>query len=110
MENEILTQVQEVYWVSYKVNLKRNMPQNILIKLTKIKTQRKKYLKHQEKQQIIYKGIPMRLTWTYTKLAGQKEWQDTFKAIKVKPTSKIILSGKDLIQIWRWNQNFMDNQ
>ena len=86
MENEIVTQVQEAHRVSYKVNLKRNMPQNILTKLTKIKHKGKIFKASREKQQIIYKGIPMRLTAELPAetLQARREWQDIFKVTKGK--------------------------
>ena len=37
MGEEITTQVQEAQRVPYRINLRRNMPRHILIKLTKIK-------------------------------------------------------------------------
>ena len=41
MEKEIVNQVQEAQRVPYRINSRRNTPRHILIKLTKIKTQRK---------------------------------------------------------------------
>ena len=41
MGKEIVTQVQEVHRVPYKINPWRNMPRHILIKLTKIKYKEK---------------------------------------------------------------------
>ena len=40
MEKEIVNQVQEAQRVPYRVNLRRNMPRHILIKLTKTKHKR----------------------------------------------------------------------
>ena len=37
MEKEIVDQVQEAHRVPYRINLRRNMPRHILIKLTKTK-------------------------------------------------------------------------
>ena len=37
MDKEIVNQVQEVQRVPYRINPRRNMPRNILIKLTKTK-------------------------------------------------------------------------
>ena len=37
IENEIVNQVQEAQRVPYNINLRRNMPRHILIKLTKTK-------------------------------------------------------------------------
>ena len=84
MENKIETQVQEAHRVPYTINLKRNMPQNILTKLTKIKHIGKLFKASREKQQIIYKGIPMRLTAELSAetLQARRKWQDIFKVTK----------------------------
>ena len=37
MGKEIVNQVQEAQRVSYRINLRRNMPRHVLIKLSKIK-------------------------------------------------------------------------
>ena len=75
MGKEIVNQVQEVQRVPYRINPRRNMPRHILIKLSKINA--KKNIKSSKgKQQITYKGIPIRLT---TDLSGEtlltrREW------------------------------------
>ena len=61
MGKEIVNQVQEAQRVPYRINPRRNTPRHILIKLSKIKY-KEKILKGKEKQQITYKGIPIRLT------------------------------------------------
>ena len=62
MGKEIVNQVQEAQRVPYRINPRRNMPRHILIKLSKIKYQEKIFKAAREKQQITYKGIPIRLT------------------------------------------------
>ena len=62
MGKEIVNQVQEVQRVPYRINPRRNMPRHILIKLSKIKYKEKLLKAAREKQQITYKGIPIRLT------------------------------------------------
>ena len=62
------------------------MPRHILIKLSKIKYKEKILKAPREKQQIKYKGIPIRLT---NDLSGEtvqarREWQDIFKVMKGK--------------------------
>ena len=47
--------------VQYKINLRRNMPRYILIKLSKIKYKEEILKAAREKQQITYKGIPISL-------------------------------------------------
>ena len=61
MGNEIVNQVQEVQRVPYKINPRRNTPRHILIKLSKIKYKEKILKAAREKQQITYKGIPIRV-------------------------------------------------
>ena len=53
-----------------------------------------------EKQQLTYKGNPIHLTADLPAetLQARREWQDIFKVLKgKKSTTKITLSGKDLI-------------
>ena len=61
MGKEVVTQVQEAQRVPYSINPRRNMPRHILIKLSKIKYKEKILKATREKQQITYKGIPIRL-------------------------------------------------
>ena len=59
-----------------------------------------------EKQQITYKGIPIRLTADLSTetLQARRVWQDILIVMKEKKvTTKIILSNKDHIQIQRRN-------
>ena len=61
MEKEIVNQVQEAQRVPYRINPRRNMPRHILINLSKIKYKEQILKAAREKQQITYKGIPIRL-------------------------------------------------
>ena len=62
MGKEIVNQVLEAQRVPYRINPRRNMPRHILIKLSKIKYKQKILKAAREKQQLTYKGIPIRLT------------------------------------------------
>ena len=62
MGKEIVNQVQEAQRVPYRIYPRRNTSRQILIKLSKIKYKEKIVKAAREKQQITYKGIPMRLT------------------------------------------------
>ena len=62
MGKKIVSQVQEAQRVPYRINTRRNMPRNMLIKVSKIKNKGKILKAAREKQQIAYKGIPIRLT------------------------------------------------
>ena len=50
MGKEIVNQVQEVQRVPYRINPRRNMPRNILIKLSKIKYKERVFKTTREKQ------------------------------------------------------------
>ena len=100
MEREICNQLQEAQRDLYRINPRRNM-QDILIKLTKTKHTQKRILKAaREKQQVTYKGNSICLTADLSAetLQARREWQDIFKGLKEKSTTKITVPRKDLIQ------------
>ena len=86
MGKEIATQVQEAQRVPYRVNPRRNMPRNILIKLSKIKYKEKILKAAREKRQITHEGIPIRITADPSAgtLQARREGQDIFKVMKGK--------------------------
>ena len=86
MGKKIVNQVQEAQRVPYRINPRRNTPRHILIKLPKIKYKQKILKAAREKQQIIYKGIPIKLTADLSgeTLQARREWQDIFKVMKGK--------------------------
>ena len=86
MEKEIVNQVQEAQRVSYRINSSRNMPRHIQIKLTKTKHKERILKAAREKQQVTYKGNPIRLTADLSAetLQARREWQDIFKVLKGK--------------------------
>ena len=86
MGKEIVNQVKEVQTVPHRIDPKRNTPRHILIKLSKIKYKENMLKTAREKQQIIYKGIPIRLTADLSAeaLQARREWQDIYKVMKGK--------------------------
>ena len=62
------------------------MPRHILIKLSKIKYKEKILEATRKKQQITYKGIPIKLAADFSAetLQARREWQDIFKVLKGK--------------------------
>ena len=86
MEKEIVNQVQEAQRVLYRINPKRNTPRHIIIKLTKTKHKERILKASREKQQVAYKGNPIRLTayLSAETLQARGEWQDIFKILKGK--------------------------
>ena len=84
------------------------MARHILIKLTKTKHKERILKAAREKQQVTYKGNPIRLTAAISveTLQARGEWQDIFKEEREKSTTKITVPSKDLIQnVWR-NKKF----
>ena len=67
-------------------NPRRNTPRHIVIKLAKIKNKEKLLKAARGKQQITYKGIPIRLTADFPAetLQDRREWHDTLKVMKGK--------------------------
>ena len=62
MEKETVNQVQEAQRVPYRINPRRNTPRDILIKLIKTKHKERILKAARERQQVTYKGNPIRLT------------------------------------------------
>ena len=83
MGKEIITQVQETQRVPNRINLRRNTPRHILIKLTKIK-HKEQILKAAREKQITHKGIPIRITadLSIETLQARREWEDILKVMK----------------------------
>ena len=76
------------------------MPRHRLIKLKKTKHKERILQTAREKQQVTYKGSPIYLTadLSAATLQARREWQDIFKGLKEKSTTKITVPRKDLIQ------------
>ena len=96
MGKEIVNQVQEAQRVPYRINPRRNTTRHILIKLSKIKYKEKILKAAREKQQITYKGIPIKLRADLSAetLQAIKEWQDIFKVRKGKTYNQHYSSQK----------------
>ena len=86
MEKEIVNEVQEAQRVPYSINLMRNPPRHILMKLTKTKHKERILKAAREKQLVTYKGNPISLTADLSAetLLARREWEDIFKVLKGK--------------------------
>ena len=84
MGKEVITQVQQTQRVPNRINPRQNTPRYILIKLTKFKHKEQILKAASEKQQIIHKGIPIRITADLSKdiLQARRELQELLKVIK----------------------------
>ena len=86
MGKEIATQVQETQRVPNRINPRQNKPRHILIKLMKIKHKEQTLKAARQKQQIIHKGICIRITADrfIETLQARKEWQVILRMMKEK--------------------------
>ena len=77
-------QVEEVQRIPYKINPRRNTARHVLIKWVKNKYKKKILKATKEKQQITYKGTPIRITASFSAetLQARREWQDIFELMK----------------------------
>ena len=93
MGKEIVSQVQEAQRVPGRRNPKTNTLRHIVIKLAKMKDKHKILKSTKEKQQITYKGSPIRLSADFSTetLQATREWYDIFKAMKGKNLQPRIL-------------------
>ena len=113
MGKEIVNQVQEAQRVPYKINLRRNTPRHILSKLSKIKYMEKILKAAREKQQITYKGIPIRLTADLSAetLQARREWQGIFKVMKGKNLQpRLLYPARSSFRFNREIKTFTDKQ
>ena len=78
-----------------KLDLRRNTPRHIIIKLPKIKDKESILKAAREKETVTYKGVPIRLSADFSKatLQVRRGWKEIFKVMKVKD-----LHLKDSIQ------------
>ena len=62
-----------------------NIPKHIVIKMTKIKDEKRILKAGKGKQQITYKGIPIRLSADFSAvtLQSRREWHNIFNVLKV---------------------------
>ena len=72
-EGSSLPGAQEAQRVPKKLDLSRNTPRHILIKLPKIKDEERILEAAREKETVTYKGVPIRLSADFSKETSQQE-------------------------------------
>ena len=113
MEKEIVNEVQEAQRVPYRINPRRNMPTQRLIKLTKTKHKERILKAATEKQQVTYKGNSIGLTADLSagSLQARREWQDIFKVLigrNLQP--RLLYPGRISFKIDGKIKSFSDKQ
>ena len=83
---EIDIQVQEAERVPNKLDPKATTPRHIIITSPKMKAKERILKAAREKETVIYKGVPIRLSADFSKetLQARRDWQEVFKVMKSK--------------------------
>nr|KAF6444192.1 hypothetical protein HJG59_008502 [Molossus molossus] len=89
--NEIDIQVQEAQGVPNRMNPKRHTPRYSIIKIPKVKDKERNIILKaaREKQLVIYKGAPIRLSADFSAeiLQTRRDWQEILKVMKTQDYS-----------------------
>ena len=83
---EKLTQIQGAQRGPIKRNLKRSITRHIIIKMSKFKLKVRILKEAREKQEVTYKGAPIRLAADFSMktLQARREWQEILQVMKTK--------------------------
>ena len=81
-----IQEVQEAQIVPKKLDPRRNTPRHIIITLPKIKDKEIILEAAREKETVIYKGVPIRLSANFSKeaLQARRGWKEVFEVMKGK--------------------------
>ena len=92
-------EVQEAQSVPKKLDPRRNIPRHIIITLPKMKEKERILEAAREKETVIYKGLPIRLSAAFSRdLTGKKGMARSIPSHERQgPTSKITVSIKAII-------------
>ena len=79
-------EVQKAQRVPKKLDPRRNTPRHIIITLPKMKQKERILEAAREKDTVIYKGVPIRLSADFSKetLQARRGWQEVFQVMKCK--------------------------
>ena len=80
--------IQEAQRDQNKLNPNRPTPRHIIIKTAKVNDKERTLKAAREKQNVTYKGTPIRLSADFSTetLQARREWQEIFKVLKGKNT------------------------
>ena len=79
-------EVQETQRISKKLDPRKHTPRHIIITLPKIKEKERILKMAREKERVIYKGVPIRLSADFSKETSQarRGWREVLKVMKDK--------------------------
>ena len=113
MGKEPLTHIQEAQQVPYKINPRRNTPRHLLIKLTKIKDKENILKAAREKNQVTYKGTPIRLSADFSAetLQARREWHDILNMMRGQNLQpRLLYPGRLSFRFEGESKSFTDKQ
>ena len=86
LRREKVTQIQESQRVPSKRNPKRPSARHIIIKIAKFQDKERILKSAREKQEVTYKGPPIRLTTDFLMemLQARREWQKIFQVMRTR--------------------------
>ena len=78
--------IQVAQKVPNKFDPKKTTPRHIITKMPKVKDKERILKAAREKQRVIYKGVPIRLSADFSKetLQARRDWKEVFKVMKSK--------------------------
>ena len=108
LAKEIDIPVQEAQRVPNKMDTKRTTPRHIIIKMPNVKDKERLLKAAREKQTLIYKVVPIRLSADFSKetLQARRDWQEIFKVMKSRDLWTRLLYPAKIFRIERQINSF----
>ena len=99
-------EVQEAQRVPKKLDPRRNTPRHIIITLPQIKDKERILKAAREKETVIYKGVPIRLSADFSKetLQARRGWKEVFQVMKDKDLYPRLLYPANLLE-WKGRES-----
>ena len=96
-------EVQEAQRVPNKLDPRTHTPRHIITKLPQIKDKERILKAAREKETVIYKGVPIRLSADFSKetLKARRGWKEVFKITKGKDRHPRVLYPAKLYLEWK---------
>ena len=93
LRREKVTQIQESHRVPNNRNPKRPTARHIIIKMAKFQDKERILKAAREKQEVTYKGAPIRLATDFSveTLQARREWQKIFQVMRTRGLQPILL-------------------
>ena len=110
---EKVTQIQETQRVPIKRNPKRPTSRHTIVKMAKFQHKERILKEAREKQELIYKGAPIRLVADFSMetLQARREWQAIFQVMKTRGLQpRLIYPAKLSIKTEGQIRSFLDKR